>query len=281
MRLVAGDTGLMAFAYLALHEGEQRTLQELASAVARAPQVVQAALRSLVNEGLVIASAKPPGTGRGALYSANRASPIFSELQQIAVKLLGGRDMLREAITANDAVDAAAIFGSVAAGSDRRANSLSDIDLLVIFADASTRDDRFAVRSAVSHIAERLNREISVQAHTRSEWEQGRRANRVLRRISEGDLLVLKGVIGAMPKLQPEDPKTLRSLLEMYGTLDLGIDPDEIVELLDQADEEIREADWDLKGQSDLGERPIAVYREPMARLAEARAEQSEGGRGR
>ncbi len=52
-----------------------------------------------------------------------------------------------------------------------------------------------------------------------------------------------------MPKLQPGDPKTLRSLLEKYGTLDPGIDPDEIGELLDQADEEIREADWDLKGQ--------------------------------
>ena len=195
MRLVAGDAGLMAFAYLALHEGERRTLQELASAVARAPQVVQAALRSLVHQGLVIASAKPPGTGRGALYSANRASPIFSELQQIAVKLLGGSDMLREAITANDAVDAAAIFGSVTAGSDRRADSLSDIDPLIIFADASTREDRFAVRAAVSQVAERLNREISVQTHTRSEWEQGRLANRVLRRIAEGDLLVLKGVI--------------------------------------------------------------------------------------
>jgi len=195
MRLVPGDTGLMTFAYLALHEGEVRTLQELASAVARAPQVVQAALRSLVNEGLVSASAKPPGTGRGALYSANRASPIFSELQQIAVKLLGGSDMLREAITANDGVDAAAIFGSVAAGSDRRADSLSDIDLLIIFADASTREDRFAVRSAVSQVAERLNREISVQAHTRSEWEHGRLAKGVLRRIAEGDLLVLKGVI--------------------------------------------------------------------------------------
>ena len=52
-----------------------------------------------------------------------------------------------------------------------------------------------------------------------------------------------------MPKLGPDDPKTLRSLLEKYGTLDLGIDPDEIGELLDQADEEIREADWDLRGQ--------------------------------
>lgn len=40
-----------------------------------------------------------------------------------------------------------------------------------------------------------------------------------------------------MPKLQPEDPKTLRSLLEKYGTLDVGIDLDEIGELLDQADE--------------------------------------------
>ena len=195
MRLVTGDTGLMTFAYLALHAGEQRTLQELASAVARAPQVVQAALRSLVNEGLVIASAKPPGTGRGALYSANQASPIFPELQQISVKLLGGGDMLREAITANEAVDAAAIFGSVAAGSDRRSGSLSDIDLLIIFTDGSTREDRFAVRSAVSRVAERLNREISLQAHTRSEWEQGRLANRVIRRIAEGDLLVLKGMI--------------------------------------------------------------------------------------
>jgi len=195
MRLVAGDTGLMVFAYLALHEGETRTLQELASAVARAPQVVQAAVRSLVNEGLVIASAKPPGTGRGALYRANQASPIFPELRQICVKLLGGSDMLREAITTKTAVDAAAIFGSVAAGSDRRTSSLSDIDLLIIFTDASTRDDRFAVRSAVSQVAERLNREISVQAHNRSEWEQGRLVNRVIRRIAEGDLLVLKGVI--------------------------------------------------------------------------------------
>ena len=33
--------------------------------------------------------------------------------------------------------------------------------------------------------------------------------------------------------------------------------------------------------RADLGERPIEVYRELMARLAEARAEQSEGGHGR
>jgi len=52
-----------------------------------------------------------------------------------------------------------------------------------------------------------------------------------------------------MPRLAPEDPKNFESLLVTFGTLDLGIDSDEIVELLDQSDEEIREAEWDLKGR--------------------------------
>lgn len=52
-----------------------------------------------------------------------------------------------------------------------------------------------------------------------------------------------------MPKLAPEDPRNLEALLVTFGTLDLGIDPDEITELLEQSDEEIREAEWDLKGQ--------------------------------
>jgi hypothetical protein len=52
-----------------------------------------------------------------------------------------------------------------------------------------------------------------------------------------------------MPKLAPEDPRNLEALLVTFGTLDLGIDPDEITDLLEQSDEEIREAAWDLKGQ--------------------------------
>lgn len=51
-----------------------------------------------------------------------------------------------------------------------------------------------------------------------------------------------------MPTLRPGDPRTLRALLETYGTADTGVDPEEIEELLEQADEEIREAEWDHKG---------------------------------
>jgi predicted nucleotidyltransferase len=123
------------------------------------------------------------------------ASPIFPELRQIALKLLGGTTLLREVIEANPAVEAAAIFGSVASGTDRRAGALSDIDLLVIFADDSSREARFAVRSAISAAAEQLRRDINIQAHTRSEWDAGRRTNRVLKRIAGGDLLLLKGEV--------------------------------------------------------------------------------------
>lgn len=52
-----------------------------------------------------------------------------------------------------------------------------------------------------------------------------------------------------MPKLQPEDPKNLHDLLARFGTADLNLDVEEVIELLDHADEEIREAEWDLKGQ--------------------------------
>lgn len=193
MRLIPGDTALMVFSHLALHESEQRTLLELASAIGRAPQVVQRAVRSLVADGLVTATPKAPGTGRGGVYRVNIASPIFPELRQIALKLLGGTTLLRESIAANAAVEAAAIFGSVASGTDRRAGALSDIDLLVIFADDSSREARFAVRTAIALVAEQLRRDIRIQAHTRSEWEAGRRTNRVLKRIARGDLLVLKG----------------------------------------------------------------------------------------
>jgi predicted nucleotidyltransferase len=195
MRLAPGDAAFSIFGSLALHEGERLTLSELASMVGRPESVALKALRGLIGDGLVIATPKVAGTGRGSLYEVSTSNPIFPELRQIAVKLLGGTPLLRDVIDQNPAVDAAAIFGSVAAGTDRRTGNLSDIDLLLVFTDGSTREERFATRAAISAIGDRLNRQINVQAHLRSEWEAGRSTNRVLRRIADGDLLVLKGEV--------------------------------------------------------------------------------------
>lgn len=51
-----------------------------------------------------------------------------------------------------------------------------------------------------------------------------------------------------MPRLGATDPTSVAATLRTYGTADTGIDPDEIPELLEQADEEIREAEYDLTG---------------------------------
>jgi len=51
-----------------------------------------------------------------------------------------------------------------------------------------------------------------------------------------------------MPRLGANDPSSVAAMLRAYGTADTGIDPGEIPELLEQADEEIREAEYDLVG---------------------------------
>jgi len=135
--------------------------------------------------------------GYGKLYQVNRDHPIFAELRQIVIKMLGATNAVRDVLLDNPAVEAAAIFGSVAAGTDRRTGRLSDIDLLVVFADASTRDDRVALRSAVQSVSDELAREINVEGLTRTEWEEGKRTNRILKRIAAGSLLTLKGSLNA------------------------------------------------------------------------------------
>lgn len=207
MRIQPNDTAFRVFANLALHEGESKTLTQLARAVERSERMTWTALKGLAEDGLVIAEPKPDGTGWGKLYRANIGHPIFLELRQIAIKTLGSTDVLREAILENPVVEAAAIFGSVAAGTDRRTGRLSDIDLLIVFSDESSREQRLALRHAVSAAAERLNRDVNVEALLRSEWEWSKANNRILRRIASSPLLPVKGSINANARGEgPEDP---------------------------------------------------------------------------
>ena len=197
MRLEPGDTAFQVFAYLALHEDEPATLTQLAQAAGRSERMAWTALNGLAEDGLVIIEDKPRGTGWGRLYRVNQQHPIFPDLRQIVFKMLGGTGALRDLIIRNQTVEAAAIFGSVASGTDRRTGRLSDIDLLVIFADDSTREQRLELREAISSVSSRLNRDIDVEGMLRSEWEKGKKDNRVLKRIARGDLLVLKGQVDA------------------------------------------------------------------------------------
>lgn len=200
MRFEPDDTAFQAFAFLALHEDARMTLTQISRSVGRSERMTWSALKGLSEDDLVVVDDKPEGSGWGRLYRANLNHPIFPELRQIAVKMLGGTEAVREVIDRNADVEAAAIFGSVASGTDRRTGRLSDIDLLVIFADDSTRESRLSVRQAIDKVSARLNREINLEGMTRSEWDQGKHSNRILKRISTGDLLPLKGEVNAEPQ---------------------------------------------------------------------------------
>lgn len=69
-------------------------------------------------------------TGNQKHYTANRESPVFSELHRLVVKTVGIAEPLRRALAASrGAIEAAFVYGSVAKGKDK---ARSDIDLMVI-----------------------------------------------------------------------------------------------------------------------------------------------------
>ena len=67
--------------------------------------------------------------GNRLYYRANTVHPVFPELQRLALKTTGLREQFAAALEGLPGVEAACVFGSVAAGTARAG---SDVDLLVI-----------------------------------------------------------------------------------------------------------------------------------------------------
>jgi len=105
--------------------------------------------------------------GNRRYYRANSSHPLFPELQQLALKTAGLRDVIVDALRGIKGVDAAFVFGSLASGPGQAA---SDIDLLVV-GDAGLR----ALAPALRRAAEGLQREINPVTMTAAEFRKRRR----------------------------------------------------------------------------------------------------------
>ena len=118
-------------------------------------------LKRLAEVGLL----KQEKRGNQVLYSANRASPIFSELAGILRKTSGLADVVAEALAPlAEQIDTAFIFGSVARAAETMG---SDIDVLIVGSA-----DFGAVIDALHPAQEQLAREINPKVFSVREWKK-------------------------------------------------------------------------------------------------------------
>jgi predicted nucleotidyltransferase len=153
---------------------------------------VQRELARLVESGLV--TSRP--IGRQRHYQADCSAPIFEELRRIVLKTFGAAYPLKDALRPlGERIASAAIYGSVAKGSDRAA---SDIDLLVVSDDLMLEE----LYKALDPVEQNLGRKINPTLIKSKELDS-RRKDSFLSKVLAGSLIPL---IGESPSLEPPKP---------------------------------------------------------------------------
>ncbi len=101
--------------------------------------------------------------GRSALYRPAEDSPLVEPLRTLVERTVGVEPELRRALAAVDGVEAAAIYGSWAAGTSVR--PLSDVDVLVI---GDTNADE--LERAIRRVERLAGREVNLTRYDRDDW---------------------------------------------------------------------------------------------------------------
>lgn len=123
--------------------------------------------------------------GNRRYYRANASHPLFTDLQQLVLKTSGLRDVLVDALKGVKGIEAALVFGSLAAGSGKAG---SDVDLLVI-GEAGLR----ALAPGLRRASEKLGREINPVTMTAAEYAKGKKKHPLLLDIADKEKLFIRG----------------------------------------------------------------------------------------
>jgi len=177
---------IKVLAFLLLNASEEFHLREIARRAGVPLQAAQRELELLEDIALVERQQR----GRQVFVSVQTSHPLFEDLRSLLLKSEGLAIPLREALEAIDAVEAAAVYGSVASGSD---TGRSDIDLLVVGSP-----DELVFHEAVSALEEALGRPINYTLLSRKELQTRlRRKDPFLTRVLAGDLIPVIGELRA------------------------------------------------------------------------------------
>lgn len=168
---------------LLLRPDEPFHLREIARMTGTQPGTLRRELEQLADAGVLTRERM----GNLVRYKADTACPIYDELRSILKKTTGVADVLRGALAAlGDRIVAAFVYGSVAAGVERKA---SDIDVMII-GSVSFEE----VVRALHPCQEQLRREINPGVYSPAEFRRKVAAkNSFLMRVLEEPKLFIVG----------------------------------------------------------------------------------------
>jgi len=135
-------------------------VRELARRTGIAPGLAQRELRQLQSWGILTSET----VGRARRYRLDEESPIMAEVRSVFQKTIGIEHRLRRALEGLPDLEAAAIFGSYAAGRDRPG---SDLDLLIV-----GHPDRVALSERLAPLERELGREVNTTVLRREELDR-------------------------------------------------------------------------------------------------------------
>lgn len=181
-RLLLGDYHRRLLGLLLMRPEQDFHLREIGRLTGVPSGPAHRELKRLEQAGLLVAAR----AGNQVRYRANRASPIFTELQSILRKTTGLADVLREGLQPMASrILLAFVFGSFAEGKE---GPRSDIDLLVV--GTATFGE---IVAALHPLHETLGREINPVVMSPAEFSKRRRENSFVARVMSGKKIALIG----------------------------------------------------------------------------------------
>ena len=142
--------------------GTSAHVREMARRVKASAPTVGAELAELARLGVL----QTQTVGRSLVYSINERSPLLGEIRALVQKTIGIEGLLAKAVEGLPGVEAAYIFGSYAAGTDRAG---SDVDLLVI-----GRPNRVALSEKLAPVERSIGRDVNVVMKTEAQLRERR-----------------------------------------------------------------------------------------------------------
>lgn len=129
--------------------------------------------------------------GNQTHYQASPQSPIYNELVSISRKTFGLADVVRQALRANETIQHAFIYGSIAIKED---TAKSDIDLMIIGDDLAYTD----LMNLLIPIEKELQRPINPSIYSLEEFKQKlEQKNSFIARVMQREKIHIIGDINA------------------------------------------------------------------------------------